>query len=47
MMHNNLNLDLVNINAHICIKFGKSLSICSLDTEQKQKYDVNQGPTLC
>ena len=42
MMRNNPNLDLVNMIAYI--KFGKILSICSQDIEQKQNSDVNQGP---
>ena len=45
-MHNNPNLDLVNINAYT--KFGKILSICSQDTEQKHNYegnsDINHRP---
>ena len=36
-MCNNPNLDLVIINAYT--KFGKILSICSQDIEQKQNYD--------
>ena len=40
MMHNNLKLDLVNINAYI--KFGEILSICSQDVERKRNFDVNQ-----
>ena len=39
---NNLNLDLVNTNAHT--KFGKILSISSQDIEWKQNSDINQGP---
>ena len=42
MMHNSLNLDLVNINAYV--KPGQIPSICSQDIEGKRKYDNNQGP---
>ena len=46
MIYNNPNLDLVNINAYK--KFGKILSFCSLDMEQKRNSernsDINQGP---
>ena len=37
MISNNLNVDLVNMNAYL--KFGEILSICSQDIEQKQNYD--------
>ena len=40
-MHNNPNLDLVNINVYT--KFGKFQSTCSQDIEQKQNSDINQG----
>ena len=42
MIVNNLNLDLVNINAHT--KFGQILSISSQGIERKRKSDINQGP---
>ena len=42
MTVNNLNLDLVNINAHT--KIGEILSICSQDIERTRKCDVIQGP---
>ena len=42
MMGNNAKLDLVNVDVHT--KFGKILSICSQDIEQKRNSDVNQGP---
>ena len=42
MTVNNLNIDLVNINAYI--KFGEILSICSQDIERKRNSGVNQGP---
>ena len=42
MMCNNLNVNIVNMNAYI--KFGKILSICSQDIELKQNFGVNQGP---
>ena len=38
---NNLNLDLVNINAYT--KFGQILSILSKDIERKRKPDINEG----
>ena len=41
MMGENLNQDLVNINAYT--EFGKILSICSQDIERKRKSDINQG----
>ena len=37
MIHNNPNLDLVNMKAYI--KFGEIISICSQDIEGKQNYD--------
>ena len=46
MICNNPNLDLININAYT--KFGKIVSICSQDIEQKQNFernsDINEGP---
>ena len=42
MTGNNPKLDLVNDDVHT--KFGRILSICSQDIEQKRKSDVNQGP---
>ena len=42
MTGNNLKLDHVNVDVHL--KFGKILSICSQDIEQKRNSDVNQGP---
>ena len=42
MTVNNPNIDLVSINSYI--KFGKMLSFCSQDIEQKRNFDVNQGP---
>ena len=41
MMHNNPNVDLVNINAYI--EFGEILSICSQDIEQKQIMMGTEG----
>ena len=41
-MRNNLNLDLVNMNAYI--SFGEILSICCQDIERKWTSDVNKGP---
>ena len=43
-MCNNLNLDLVNMNAYI--KFGENLSIFSQDIERKQNFGTNQDPLL-
>ena len=40
----NLNLDLVNINAHE--KFGQMLLIRSQDIELKRNSDISQGPLL-
>ena len=37
MTCNNIDVDLVNMNAYI--KFGEILSICSQDFERKQNYD--------
>ena len=42
MTGNNLNLDLVNINAHT--KFDKILSIYSKNMGWKRKPDINQAP---
>ena len=42
---NNTNLDLVTDNVYA--NFGLILSIRSQDIEQKQNFDVNQGPYLC
>ena len=42
MMCNNLNLDLVHMNAYI--KFGEILPIGSQDIELKQNFNINQGP---
>ena len=42
MMGNNPKLELVNVDVHT--KFGQILSIFSQDIEQKQNFDVNQGP---
>ena len=44
LMHNNSNPDLVNINAYA--KFGRILSICSQDIEQRRNSDINKGPKL-
>ena len=44
MTGNNLNLDLVIINAYT--KYGQVLSIWSKDIELKQNL-TNQGPYLC
>ena len=41
-MHNNPNLDFVNINAYA--QFGQIPSICSQDIERNQNSDINQGP---
>ena len=41
MTGNNLNLDLVNINAYT--KFGQNLSFHSKDIERKRNSDINQG----
>ena len=41
-MHNNPNLNLVNINADA--KFGQIPSICSQDIERKWNSDINQRP---
>ena len=38
----NTNLDLVNDNVYT--NFGLILSIRSQDIEQKQNFDINQGP---
>ena len=40
-MGNNPKLDLVNDDVHT--KFGRILSICSQDIEQKRNSDVNQN----
>ena len=40
MTANDINVDLVNINAHI--KFGEILSICSQDIERTQNLGANQ-----
>ena len=42
MTCNNPKPDPVNMNAYI--KFGENISVSSEDIEQKQKFDVNQGP---
>ena len=42
MTGNNPKLDVVNVDVYT--KFGQILSIRSQDIEQKQNYDVNQGP---
>ena len=42
MTGNNHNLDIVNINAYTCIKFGEILSICSQEIEQKRNSDIDQ-----
>ena len=42
MTGNNLNLDIVNINADT--KFGEITSIFSPVIERKQNSDINQGP---
>ena len=39
---NNPKLDLVNVDVHT--KFGRILSIRSLDIERKRNSEVNQGP---
>ena len=44
-MPNNLNLDLVSINAYP--KFGQIPSICSQNIERKQNSDINQGSLVC
>ena len=41
MTSNNPKLDLVNVDVHT--KFGRILSICFQDIEQKRNSDVNQG----
>ena len=41
-MCNNPKLDFVNMNAYK--KFGEKMSVSSLDIEQKQNFDINQGP---
>ena len=38
----NLNVDLAKANVYT--KFGHMLSIHCQDMEQKQKFEVNQGP---
>ena len=42
MTGNNPKLDVVSVDVYT--KFGQILSIRSQDIEQKQNYDVNQGP---
>ena len=42
MMCNDINLDLVNINAFA--QFGENPSICSEDIEWKRNSDLTQGP---
>ena len=42
MIFDNLNVDLVNINAEM--KFGENLSVKSQDIERKQNFSLNQGP---
>ena len=42
MMYYNLNLEHANIIAYT--KFGKILTMCSKDIEQKRKGEVSQGP---
>ena len=41
-MHNNPNLDIVNINAYV--ESGQISLIHSQDNEQKKNSDSNQGP---
>ena len=44
MTGNNPKLDFVNDDVHT--KFGRILSICSLDIERKQNSELNQGLLL-
>ena len=43
MLCDNPNVDLVNMNAYMDIKFGEILSISSQDNERKRNFGINQS----